>query len=93
MNVVSSFSISPNFCHGDLVFLSSKVDLHIHYSDQRLGPFDVIEKADLKFYKLKHHRGCIILFVCNCDLLSKASNLDVEIDPSRRLSQVEIGYG
>jgi hypothetical protein len=46
--------------------------------NQRLGPFDVIEKVGLKMYKLKQHRGCG--FFCNCDLLSKASILDVKID-------------
>jgi len=62
-----SFKPAPTFGVGDYVFLSSK-GLHIHSKkckylrDQRLGPFQVIEKIGLKSYKLNQ-----------CDLLSKAS--------------------
>ena len=39
-----------------------------------------LKNGDLKLYKLKHHRGCCLFFNCNYVLLSKASNLDIEID-------------
>ena len=42
--------------------------------DQRLGPFQVIEKVGLKSYRLKLPRGCRLHPVFHCDLLSKASN-------------------
>jgi len=47
--------------------------LHIYFCDQRLGPFDVIKKFDFKLCKLKHHRGCSVLIICNCYMLSKSS--------------------
>ena len=49
---------APIFVVGDFVFLSSK-GLHIHSQkckhlrNQRLGPFQVIEKVGLKSYRLK----------------------------------------
>ena len=49
---------ATTFVVGDFVFLSSK-GLHIysqkckHLRDQRLGPFEVLEKGRLKSYKLK----------------------------------------
>jgi hypothetical protein len=49
---------SPIFVEGDLVFLSSK-GLHIHSQkykhlrDQRLGPFEVVEKVGFKSCKIK----------------------------------------
>jgi hypothetical protein len=42
--------------------------------DQRLGPFQVIEKVSLKSYRLKLPEGCRLHPVVHCDLLSKASN-------------------
>ena len=42
--------------------------------DQCLGPFQVIEKLDLKSYILKLPRGCRLHPVFHCDLLIKASN-------------------
>ena len=42
--------------------------------DQRLGPFQVIEKVGLKSYRIKLPLGCRIHPVFHCDLLSKASN-------------------
>ena len=66
------------FVVGDFVFLSSKV-LHIHSQkckhlrDQRLGPFQVLEKVGLESYKLKLSLGCRLHPVFHCDLLSKAS--------------------
>jgi hypothetical protein len=59
--------------------LSSK-GLHIHSQkykhlrDQRLGPFEVLEKVGLKSYKLKLPPSCRLHPVFHCDLLSKASN-------------------
>ena len=53
-----SFRPAPIFAVGDFVFLFSK-GLHIysqkcnHLRDQRLGPFQVIEKVGLKSYRLK----------------------------------------
>ena len=53
-----SFRPSPTFVVNDFVFLSSK-GLHIHLQkckhlrDQRLDPFQVIEKVGLKSYRLK----------------------------------------
>jgi len=70
---------APIFVVGDFVFLSSK-GLHIHSQkckhvrDQRVGPFEVLEKAGLKSYKLKLPLGCRFHPVFHCDLLSKASN-------------------
>ena len=67
------------FVVGDFVFLSSK-GLHIHSQkckhlrDQRLGPFEILEKIRLKFYKLKLPHGCRLHPVFHRDLLSKASN-------------------
>jgi len=69
----------PTFVLGDFVFLSSK-GLHIHSQkckhvrDQRLGPFQVIEKVGLKSYRLKLPLGCRLHPVFHCNLLSKASN-------------------
>ena len=63
----------------DFVFLSSK-GLHIHSQkcknlrDQRLGPFQVIEKVGLKSYRLKLPPRCRLHPVFHCDLLSKAYN-------------------
>ncbi len=63
---------------GDYVYLSSK-GLHIHSQkckhlrDQRLGPYQVIEKVGLKSYKLKLPQGCRLHPVFHCDVLSKAS--------------------
>jgi len=42
--------------------------------DQRLGPFQVIEKACLKSYRLKLPSGCRLHPGFHCDLLSKSSN-------------------
>jgi hypothetical protein len=70
---------APTFVVGDFVFLSSKA-LHIHSQkckhlrDQRLGPYQVIEKIDLKSYRFKLPQGCRLHPVFHCDLLSKASN-------------------
>jgi len=70
---------APFFVVGDFVFLSSK-GLHIHFQkckhlrDQRLGPFEVLEKVGLKTYKLKLPPGCRLNPVFHCDLLSKTSN-------------------
>ena len=70
---------SPTFVVGDFVFLSSK-GLYIHSQkckhlrDQRLGPFQVIQKVGLKSYKLKLPQGCRLHPVFHCDFLSKASN-------------------
>jgi hypothetical protein len=70
---------APTFVVGDFVFLSSK-GLHIHSQkckhlrDQRLGPFEVLEKVGLKSYILKLPPGCRLHPVFHCDLLSKASN-------------------
>ena len=53
-----SSRLAPTFVVGDFVFLSSK-GLHIHSQkckhlrDQRLGPYQVIEKVGLKSYRLK----------------------------------------
>ena len=54
---------TPVFHVGDYVFLSSK-GLHIHSQkckhlrDQRLGPYQVIEKVGLKSCRLKLPQGC-----------------------------------
>ncbi len=73
-----SFRPAPTFVVGDFVFLSSK-GLHIdsqkckHLRDQRLGPYQVIEKVGLKSYRLKLPQGYRLHPVFHCDLLSKAS--------------------
>jgi hypothetical protein len=70
---------APTFLVGDLVFLSSK-GLHIHSQkckhlrEQRLGPYQVIEKVGLKSYRLRLPQRCRLHPVFHCDLLSKASN-------------------
>jgi hypothetical protein len=70
--------LAPTFVVGDFVFLSFK-GLHIHSQkckhlrDQRLGPYQVIEKVGLKSYRLKLPQGCKLHPVFHCDLLSKAS--------------------
>jgi len=64
---------------GDFVFLSSK-GLYIrsqkckHLRDRRPGPFQVIEKVDLKSYRLKLSPGCRLHPAFHCDLLSEAAN-------------------
>ncbi len=45
-----------------------------HLRDQRLGPFQIVEKIGLKSYRLKLPPGCRLHPVFHCDLLSKASN-------------------
>jgi hypothetical protein len=63
---------APTFVVGDFVFLSSK-GLHIHsqkckhFRDQRLGPFQVIEKVGLKSYRLKLPPRCRLHPVFKCD--------------------------
>ena len=70
---------APTFVVGDFIFLFSK-RLHIylqkykHLRDQRLDPFQVIEKVGLKSYKLKLPQGCRLHLVFHRDLLSKATN-------------------
>jgi orotate phosphoribosyltransferase len=77
--VARSSRPAPIFVVYDFVFLSSK-GLHIHSQkckhlrDQRLGPFEVLEKVGLKSYKLKLPHGCRLHLKFHCDLLSKASN-------------------
>jgi hypothetical protein len=69
---------APTFVVGDFIFLSSK-GLHIHSQkckhlrDQRLGPFQVIEKVGIKSYRLKLPPECSFHSVLHCDLLTKAS--------------------
>jgi hypothetical protein len=41
--------------------------------DQRLGPYQIIEKVGLKSYRLNLPQGCRLYPVFHCDLLSKAS--------------------
>ncbi len=71
MNGFSFFLASRYFCSWwcSIPFLKG---LHILSCDQCLGPFSVIDKVGLTLYKLEHHRECD-LFCCNCDMLSKAS--------------------
>ena len=62
---------------GDFKFLSSKsLRIHSkkfkHLRDRRLGPFEIIEKVGLKFYKLKLPPSCRLHIVFHCVLLSKA---------------------
>ena len=40
--------LAATFGHGDFAFLTSKVYIFTCMCDQRLGPFDIIEKADAK---------------------------------------------
>jgi hypothetical protein len=73
-----SFRPSPIFAAGDFISLTSE-GLHItqkckHLRDQRLGPFQVIEKVGLKSYRLKLPPRCRLHPVFHCDLLSKVSN-------------------
>jgi hypothetical protein len=76
--VTCSSRPTPTSVVGEFVFLSSK-GLHIHSQkckhlrDQRLGPYQVIEKVGLKSYRLKLPQGCRLHPVFHCDLLSKAS--------------------
>ncbi len=69
---------APVFLVNDYVFLYSK-GLHIHSQkckhlrDQRLGPYQLLEKVGLKSYKLKLPQGCRLHPVFHCDVLSKAS--------------------
>jgi hypothetical protein len=83
----------PIFVVGDFAFLSSK-GLHIHSQkckhlrDQRLGPFQAIEKDGLKSYKLELPLGCRLYPVLYCDLLSKVSS-----STHSRHQPTEIGCG
>ena len=45
-----------------------------HLRDQRLGPFQVIEKGGLKSYRLELPPRCRLHLVFHCDLLSTTSN-------------------
>jgi hypothetical protein len=99
---------APIFVVGDFAFLSSK-GLHIHsqkckhLKDQRLGPFEVLEKVGFKSYKLKLPPRCRLHSVFHCDLISKASNstplrhqpAEIEIDHNEYaidyISNVKIG--
>ncbi len=70
---------APCFLVGDFSSVPSKgLRIHSqkckHLRDQRLGPFKVIEKVDLKSFKLKLHHGCILHLVFHSDLPSKASS-------------------
>jgi hypothetical protein len=73
--VARSSRPAPTFVVGDFVFLSSK-GLHIHSQkgknlrDQRLGPYQVIEKIGLKSYRLKLSQGCRLHQVFHCDFFS-----------------------
>jgi hypothetical protein len=70
---------SHTFVVGYFIFLSFK-GLHIHSQrckhlrDQRIVPFQAIEKVGLKSYNFKLSLGCRLHPVFHCDLLSKASN-------------------
>jgi hypothetical protein len=70
---------APIFQPGDLVYLSTKW-LHIrpqeckHLRDQKLGPYKVISKVDIKSYKLVLSKGCRLHPVFHCDLLSHATS-------------------
>ena len=66
-----SSRLSPTFVLGDLVFLSSKV--YIFTCVTSVLVYFPLFINGLTLYKLEHHRECNLLFGCNCDMLSKAS--------------------
>ena len=70
---------APTFNPVDLILLSSK-GLCIYSHDERLGSFEIIERDDLESHKPKQSRGYTLHSIFNCDLISKASNHDIESD-------------
>ena len=66
-----SSRLAPTFVPGDLVFLSSKVYIFTCVTNV-LVYFPLLING-LTLYKLERHRECNLLFGCNCDMPSKAS--------------------
>jgi hypothetical protein len=70
---------TPTFIVDDFVFLSSKGS-HFHSQkcknlrDERLGPFQVLEKVGVKSNRLKLPPRCRLHLVFHCDVLSKSNN-------------------
>jgi hypothetical protein len=67
-----SSRLAPTFVHGDLVSLYSKV--YIFTSVTNVLVYFLLSINGSTLYKLEHHRECNLFFGCNCDMLSKASN-------------------
>ena len=63
--------LAATFVLGDLAFLSSKV--YIFTCVTSVLVYFLLLINGLTLYKLEHHRECNLLFGCNCDMLSKAS--------------------
>jgi len=76
-----SYQLAATFVPGDFEFLSSKVYIFTCV----IGVLDHLTLLifGLNVHKLKINVDTAFFFFCNCDLLSKASNLDIEIDQNK----------